>query len=573
MSDFKPTEEQEIIVASKAGRLKVKAFAGATKTTTCDLYARARPNKNITYVAFNKSTAKEAEARFPKHVKCTTTHALAFGRTGRAYQHKLGNPRANSIAQGMNIQFMQAGKALEVINNYITSADEKISAQHLPSDVKDLNAGRLIDTANRIWLNMQDTQNTEVLMPHDGYLKLFQLSKPKMSQTDIIILDEAQDTNPVTLDIVLSQSCGIVAVGDSHQSIYQFRNAVDALGKFNADEELRLTQSFRFGSGVANLATHLLKVWKDEKSSIIGMGKHETKFGVNMSAPHARIARTNGGIFDSAVEVYKQGFPYGFLGGVEGYRMDGILNAYLLFANRQYEIKDKYIRDFGEFQALREYAESMEDYELKHLVKCVDNYGHSIPALIDGIKANAIPTLTGKEIVFTTAHKSKGAEFNSVYLIDDFPPLMTSVDAKGKIEQPSEEDINITYVAMTRAKRNLQVNSSIEMWLRDIGRLDLIGGAKDNAKESIPSTNGFAHVKPAARPVIPYSAYMNQIKRTWMQDLDFNKMPVSHIMPALASQGVPDVVIRSFVSKEYGLLTADDVLKCLWILSIPVEVK
>lgn len=570
MAEFTPTEEQEIVVASNAPRLKVKAFAGATKTTTCDLYARARPGKNIMYLAFNKSTATEAQARFPRNVKCTTTHALAFGRTGRMYQHKLGSPRANSIAQHMNIQFVQAGKALEVINNYLTSADEKISMKHVPEDTKEMNAGRLIDISNRIWTQMQDSQNSAVAMPHDGYLKLFQLSKPKVTQTDIIILDEAQDTNPVTLDIVLSQSCGIVAVGDSHQSIYQFRNAVDALGKFNADEELRLTQSFRFGKGVAELASTLLRVWKEENTPIIGKGKYDTIFHVDMNAPHAKLARTNGGIFEAAVEVYRQGLPYGFLGGVEGYRMDGIMNAYLLYANRQYDIKDKYIRDFGEFQALREYAESMEDYELKHLIKCVDNYGHEIPALIDGIKANAIPQLTGQEIVFSTAHKSKGAEFDSVLLLDDYPDLAVKENDKGIKEYPSEEDINITYVAMTRAKRCLQVNSSVEMWLRDIGRLDLIGGhgvPVNNPPRSAPEVKS----KVNAKQVIPYSAYMNQLKRTWMNRVDFNTLPVAHIFPALESQGVPDHLIRAFCAKEYGLLSADDVLKCLWILSIPVE--
>lgn len=571
MTVISPTEEQEIVVGSKAKRLKVRAFAGATKTTTCELYTRARPNQNIMYLAFNKSTAIEAQARFPKNVKSTTTHALAFSRTGRTYQHKLGNPRANTIAQHMNIQFMQAGKALEVINNYLTSADETISHKHVPSDIKDLNAGRLIDVSNRIWTHMQDTQNTACLMPHDGYLKLFQLSKPKVNQTDIIILDEAQDTNPVTLDIILSQSCGIVAVGDSHQSIYQFRNAVDALGKINADEELRLTQSFRFGKGVADLASTLLRAWKDEQTPIIGKGKYETIFHVDMNAPHARLGRTNGGIFESAVEVYKQGSPYGFLGGVEGYRMDGIMNAYLLFANRQSDIKDKYIRDFGEFQVLREYADSMEDYELKHLIKCVDQYGHEIPALIDGIKANAIPQLTGNEIVFSTAHKSKGAEFDSVLLLDDYPELAVTENEKGVKEYPSEEDINITYVAMTRAKRCLQVNSSIEMWLRDINRLDLISGHV-GAQLEAPKHNPMTSAKVNNSPAIPFSAYMNQLKRTWMNRVNFNTLPVSHIFPALASQGVPDHLIRAFCAKEYGLLSTDDVLKCLWILSIPVEV-
>ena len=33
-------------------------------------------------------------------------------------------------------------------------------------------------------------------MSHDGYLKLYQLSKPKLYNYDILLIDEAQDLTP-----------------------------------------------------------------------------------------------------------------------------------------------------------------------------------------------------------------------------------------------------------------------------------------------------------------------------------------------------------------------------------------
>jgi len=72
-------------------------------------------------------------------------------------------------------------------------------------------------------------------MLHDGYLKLYQLSNPVL-QYDCILLDEAQDINPVTGEIIFSQSrafnfyskkTSIILVGDSHQQIYSFRGARD----------------------------------------------------------------------------------------------------------------------------------------------------------------------------------------------------------------------------------------------------------------------------------------------------------------------------------------------------------
>ncbi|CAM9369953.1 unnamed protein product [Discosporangium mesarthrocarpum] len=69
---------------------------------------------------------------------------------------------------------------------------------------------------------------------HDVYLKLSQLSRPDLSSRgqgyDILLLDEAQDISPVIADIVLSQHrCANVLVKDTHQSIYDFRGAVDQL--------------------------------------------------------------------------------------------------------------------------------------------------------------------------------------------------------------------------------------------------------------------------------------------------------------------------------------------------------
>lgn len=57
-------------------------------------------------------------------------------------------------------------------------------------------------------------------MTHAGYLKLFQLSRPCLGRTyDVIMLDEAQDSNPCIANIVLRETgCARILVGDSHQA-------------------------------------------------------------------------------------------------------------------------------------------------------------------------------------------------------------------------------------------------------------------------------------------------------------------------------------------------------------------
>lgn len=43
---------------------------------------------------------------------------------------------------------------------------------------------------------MLDFKNKDICMTHDGYLKIYQLSKPKLLNYDCILIDEAQDMSP-----------------------------------------------------------------------------------------------------------------------------------------------------------------------------------------------------------------------------------------------------------------------------------------------------------------------------------------------------------------------------------------
>lgn len=463
-----PSAEQQAVIDSKAETLVVNAFAGTGKTTTLIEYALARPRQRITYLAFNQAIKAEAARRFPSNVKCMTTHGLAFPSFGSRYQGKVGQIKPSTLARQMNLTPIQAGAALETINNYLYSTDDKLDEEHIAGMVQSSDQGAILDLARNVWKKMCDTGDTSVFIPHDGYLKLYQVSKPRIN-TDIILFDEAQDANPTTLDIVRQQRCGKVFVGDKNQAIYGFRQSVDALNNIKADERLDLTTSFRFGSGTAALATLLLRDWKGEQKIIRGMGEYQTGFVVNQNAPHAVIGRTNSGIFDAAVQSLLNKRPYGFVGGVEGYRMDMIKDAYYLKKNLRSSMKDAMLLGFQNFAEMENYAAAMDDKELKMLAKIIDTYGDDIPRLRDAIKANARMVLDGTEVALSTAHKSKGLEWNSVLMLDDYFELKEKVGQDGQIEPPSEEELNIIYVAATRAKKNLHMNDATVEWLDTIG--------------------------------------------------------------------------------------------------------
>ena len=82
---------------------------------------------------------------------------------------------------------------------------------------------------------------------------------------DLILVDEAQDLNPVTMAIIEEQTIPVVYVGDTHQHIYGFNGAKDGLRATRADVELRLTRSFRFGPAVAWIANKVVALKGENK--------------------------------------------------------------------------------------------------------------------------------------------------------------------------------------------------------------------------------------------------------------------------------------------------------------------
>jgi hypothetical protein len=65
---------------------------------------------------------------------------------------------------------------------------------------------------------------------------------------------------------------------------------------------------------------------------------------------------------------------------------------------------------------------------------------------------------TNPQVTFTTAHKSKGREWDQVILADDFPSCYQGNKWVGL----TDTETNLLYVASTRAKKALSVNDTIE---------------------------------------------------------------------------------------------------------------
>lgn len=466
MSRFSLSDEQQAIVHCPARTLLVSAGAGTGKTSTLEAYAQARQRENILYLAFNQAIRSEAQRRFPRNVRSMTMHGLAYGYYGKQFVQKIGNPKPYHISSLFDIPIVSAGLALAGLMRWLHSADHEIAESHF-NKVEASERGKLLDLARRAWCVMCDTSATGIPMPHDGYLKLFQLSRPKLDY-DVILFDEAQDANAAVLDIINRQEdCIRVFVGDRRQSIYGFRGSVNAMDAVTAEAHLKLTGSFRYGQGVADVANTVLSAYSPGELRLRGLSKHRTCFVVPEHASHTILARTNAGLFSAAVAALDKGQSFTFVGGVGSYRFNTLLDADALRRGTG-DIKDPFLRAFESYDHLKEYAESVEDSEVRSLISIVDRYQNNLSGLVNALSNSSVRTHAGSPVItLATAHRAKGLEWPAVRLWGDFTDMrMTPVD-DGTLTPPAREEINLLYVAVTRARENLALHNSLLSWLSE----------------------------------------------------------------------------------------------------------
>ncbi len=476
------TQEQNRIVncdLTPGQTLKIMAFAGTGKTTTLEAYTRQRPHTRFLYIAFNKSVQLEAAQRFPANVTARTTHALAFRAKGFKYKDRLTPGfKANQVMAALELtKYEDARFAMDTLNQYLVSSDPKVTIHHIPVTARAFYRKNkttmpdLVTLANTLGRFMCDGSRPEIGMLHDGYLKLYQLSNPVLDY-DCILLDEAQDINPVTAALVFSQTreiiperlpASLILVGDNHQQIYSFRGAKDSLKTFEAYKTEYLTRSFRFDNNVARVANMVLNTFKKETRSLAGTQVPQ-KPAWN-PATYTIIARTNATLFDKAASLVKN-HTIGFIGGVAGYRLPRLKDVYYLYDRSADRIRDPYIRGFKNFSALKSYAQTVEDYEILSQCRLVEKYRSRLPGLIDLVLDKAIDIKSGQEtkaaILLTTAHKAKGLEWPQVLLMDDFIPVIKEgipIDPKGA----DPDEFNLIYVAMTRAMTHLRFDKACDI--------------------------------------------------------------------------------------------------------------
>ncbi|MCH6161479.1 UvrD-helicase domain-containing protein [Streptomyces marispadix] len=472
-----PTDEQAAAVdAFRDGQhLALQAGAGTGKTTTLVMLANSVTSRGR-YIAFNKAIATAAARTFPRHVLCKTAHSLAFAAVGHKYLSRMNAPRTASWRIGQSLGISKGTRIgardvstralshsmLQTVTGFCHSSDPELTARHVPSlrgieapEERAELAELVLPYARKAWEDLQQTDEGIVRFEHDHYLKIWALAEPRIP-VDFLLLDEAQDTNPVLEKVLHDQRdhAQLVMVGDSAQAIYGWRGARDVMTGFDGTH-LHLSRSFRFGPRLAEEANRWLTI-AEAPIRLTGTPDIKTTVSASSSSPAAVLCRTNVGAMIEVLHHLDAGKRVALVGGGGALQALAVAARDLKSGRRTTHPELILFRSWGELQDYA--ANDPSGRDLAPLVDLVDEHGAE--AIL-----TAVDELTHEdraEITISTAHKAKGREWPSIRIAEDFTPPPDDEDSQDEHGKPLPGPIDLgearlSYVAVTRARQHLDL--------------------------------------------------------------------------------------------------------------------
>ncbi len=495
---MKLTDEQNSVVDHEGNGL-VRAVAGSGKTEALKHFCLRRAKEPILYLVYNKAMREEAARKFKKsgltNVTIETTHSLAYRNYGvraRYRLHEKGGYRVVDLITRPEIAgkvkpdalFATAHHALGFLNYYCNSNVTKMEDLNYIETIKDAQskqfaAANLSTILSTAYGMMKDMYQGTIPITHDAYLKLYALSGPTLEYS-YILCDEAQDTSGVSLGIIMQQEWPKkILVGDDGQQLYSFRHAINSLAKVDY-KSFSLTNSFRFDQRIADLAMKALRLksmlalpgW-DAKVTGLGDGK--------ATGIRAVLARGNLSLIVQAIDdmIYGTARNPCFEGGFHTYTYLGeggsLFDILYLYLGQHARIRDELIKSFNCFEELLEYQALTNDRELILMSQVVVKYGPALFDYIRMLRESQVPKERA-DTLYASTHKSKGQEYPTVSLCDDFITADKIATMQKKAAQPPakgekpfvidpqqvNEEINCLYVAITRTQSTITMPFSID---------------------------------------------------------------------------------------------------------------
>ena len=449
--------------AGAPGHLVVQAYAGAGKTTTTvEACARLPPGSRALLVAFNKSIAEELAARAPRGAEVCTLHALGFralrGAWGRV---AVDRQRGRTILRRLGVR----GAALREVGDFVALCKARLQVD----PAKIASAPQALEAATAAGLKTTAELAEVVVRAMAASLE----PSPEVSFDDMVFapaaagwstgaythvfVDETQDMSRAQLALAraaLAPGGRMVLVGDRNQAIYSWRGAdVGAMDRMRRElgaAELPLSVSYRCARAVVAVANEVVPGIEAAPGAPAGVVRTCAAGDEDWAEGDFVLSRVNAPLVRHALAALRRGVR----ARIQGRDLGEGLAAWVrgLGAGSAADLVRRAhawrAQQLAAMEALLAEGEELDEDAARE----VEDRCATVEALADGCarsedvvrRLQALFSDDGPGLVFSSTHRAKGLERERVWLLaDTYRPSR------------SDEEQNLWYVAVTRARREL----------------------------------------------------------------------------------------------------------------------
>ena len=488
------------------GSFAVSAVAGSGKTVTAIECAKRisaqNPSANILFLAFNNTIVDKLkeETRGMTNIRCSTLHSLGYGIIGKSnlklhlnedkwkdYFHKLA-PKVMSADVPANKKFLFERNCLSLFDmcriNLIKSGDmdglsyiaSKFGIDVIANEFEVVNRA-LKKKGDLIGFRTKDGFDIDyvdmITIPLTDAFRKF------IFKYDVVFIDEAQDLNKAQQELMMNcvkKHGKFICIGDPRQAINGFSGSLDDsfyILAAQAGKTLPLSVNYRCGRNIVAEAQKIVKEIEPWEEAIDGTITH-TETLKDVKIGDMVICRKTAPLIAVALKMMSIGKSCYIKGRdvADGLReliydalaKDNGIGLGLFYAkleNRAENIREDLISR-GMSLHNPQYTEMVDKVEsikvLGSHCECVND----ILVLLDKI---FIDTVMNNAVMMSTVHKAKGLENDRVFIIC---PELLPLRYKDQQEWELRQEINLKYVAVTRAKSELVYVDVCEAMIKDI---------------------------------------------------------------------------------------------------------
>lgn len=486
-----------------AGSFAISAVAGSGKTTTelelARRIAAKYPDEKILFLAFNRAIVEDHKDKTKDYpsIRCHTLHSWGLSILHRSkmklnvnenkYKNYIKNNfiklSAGTIPDNSKKKWVFIGNCDELLRlcriNMVMPKDttrvEEIAFKHsiMPvSNEIDAVSNKLLLKAQTLLpfktktpgLSGYDIDYTDMIcLPlTDSFLKF-------IFKYDTVFIDEAQDLNEAQQQLMLASikpGGRFVAAGDFSQSINAFAGALnDSFDKLaeRAGRTLPLSVNYRCGNNIILEAQKLVP--RIEAHEGAEEGTVERVKDLSSVQPGDMIlCRKTAPLLEVALKLISNGKSAMIKGKELAEKMisfvdrvDSDANQLLTMETLFYKLDnmlEKLIIDLRERGVEFIYAnpQYLDMIDKINALKQIGAHCSSVGELREILNNLFADTITGNAVILSTVHKAKGLEADNVFIIC---PELLPMKMDGQQDWEWQQELNLKYVAVTRAKKRL----------------------------------------------------------------------------------------------------------------------